>query len=330
MPAVRESSTVVWPDHFRHGWGVTILTHRPDPVRVALISTPEERFAEVPDYDYPVETVRVGPDDARMAYVDVDGDGDETFLCLHGEPSWGFLYRKMIPGLAERGRVVVPDALGFGRSQKYTDPDEYTFDLHYEALLDFFDELELENITLVCQDWGGILGLAIAGHHPERFARLVPMNTDIPTGDQQMPDAWHEFHRFVETVDELPIGMLIENATAAELNESVVAAYEAPFHTKAAKAGARAWPDMVPRASGGDGHEKTRTARENLSEWDKPAFVLFADSDPITRGARDPLRELIPTASEQPDIWVEGAMHFLQEDAGEEIADRIVSFVDRT
>lgn len=310
--------------------GAMPFTPAHDPQRVTLVSTPEDRFADVPDYDYPVDTVRVGPDDAEMAYVDVAGDGEETFLCLHGEPTWGFLYRKMIPRLSERGRVVVPDALGFGRSDKYTDPEEYSFDLHYTALREFLDTLDLEDITLVCQDWGGILGLTLAGHHPERFARLVPMNTDVPSGDQEMPDAWHEFHRFVESVDELPIGMLIENATATDLSEDVVAAYEAPFPTEASKAGARAWPALVPRASGGDGHEKTRSAREELANWDKPAFVLFADSDPITRGARDPLRELIPTATEQPDTWIEGAMHFLQEDAGEAIAEHIVDFVDRT
>lgn len=295
-----------------------------------LVSTPAERFEAVPDYEYPCDGVEVGPDDAEMAYIDVAGDGEETFLCLHGEPTWGFLYRKMIPRLSDRGRVVVPDFLGFGRSAKYTDPDEYSFDLHYASLLDFLDALDLDDVTLVCQDWGGILGLTVAGHHPARFARLVPMNTDVPSGDQEMSDAWHDFHRFVETVDELPIGMLIENATATELDDAVVNAYEAPFHTEAAKAGARAWPDLVPRASGGDGHEKTRAARDRLAAWEKPAFVLFSRDDPITRGARDPLRALIPTAAEQPDVWVDDAMHFLQEDAGSEIADHIVEFVDRT
>ncbi|PSP87205.1 alpha/beta hydrolase [Halobacteriales archaeon QS_4_69_34] len=316
---------------------------------MALTQTPEERFADVPDYPYEPAYVEVGDDGARMAYVDVghesggdgaaadEGVGDsgtddsgETFLCLHGEPTWGFLYRKMIPTLAEAGRVVVPDFLGFGRSDKYTERDEYSFETHYEALAAFVEALELTNVTLVCQDWGGILGLTYAADEPDRFARLVPMNTGVPSGDQEMPEEWEQFREFVEGVEELPIRMLIQNTTATDLADAELAAYEAPFHTEAAKAGAREWPDMVPREDGGDGAEMTRAAAERLGEWTKPALVLFADSDPITRPNRDPLRELIPTASEQPDTWVEGAMHFLQEDAGEDIAEGIVAFVERT
>jgi haloalkane dehalogenase len=297
---------------------------------MALRSTPEAAFADVPDYDYDPEYVTVdAPGDPEMAYVDA-GSGEETFLCLHGEPTWGFLYRKMVPTLAERGRVVVPDAIGFGRSDKYTEREEYDYDLHYDATEQFIEELDLEDVTLVCQDWGGIVGLPVAVNNAERFARLVPMNTDCPTGEAEMADAWYDFRDFVERADELPIAMLIDNAAATDLSDEVLAAYEAPFPEEELKAGAREWPDMVPRADGGDGGEITSAAREKLAEWEKPAFVLFADSDPITRGGRDPLRELIPTASEQPDIWVEGAMHFLQEDAGEEIAEEIVDFVDRT
>jgi len=236
----------------------------------------------------------------------------------------------MIPGLRERGRVVVPDLVGFGRSDKYDSREEYTYEMHYRALSSFVEQLDLTNVTLVCQDWGGILGLPYATRNPERFARLVPMNTGVPSGEQEMPEAWEEFRSFVEGVEELPIGMLIENACASDLSDEVVAAYEAPFHTEAAKAGAREFPDMVPRKGGGDGAEYTTAAAKELKQWEKPAFVLFSDSDPITRGNRDPLRDLIPTASEQPDVWIEGAMHFLHEDAGEEIAEEIVAFVDRT
>ncbi|WP_254534907.1 haloalkane dehalogenase [Halomarina litorea] len=296
------------------------------------VTTPEERFEDLPEFDYERHSVTVG-DSLEMAYVDVgeeSGENGETFLCLHGEPTWGYLYRKMIPGLSERGRVVVPDFVGFGRSEKLTDRDAYSFDFHYGTLVDFVEALDLQDITLVCQDWGGILGLTYAAHAPERFARLVAMNTGVPSGRQEMPEAWEEFRSFVERVDELPVGMLIQNATATDLPDDVVAAYEAPFHTEEAKAGARAWPDMVPRNDGGDGAEMTQEAARRLGEWEKPAFVLFADSDPITRKNRDPLRDLIPTASEQPDVWVEGAMHFLQEDAGEDIAEEIVAFVDRT
>lgn len=294
---------------------------------MGLVSTSEEHFADLPEYPYEARYVDVGG--PEMAYID-EGTGEETFLCLHGEPTWGYLYRTMIPTLAEAGRVVVPDFLGFGRSDKYTDREEYSFELHYDSLVTFIETLDLRDITLVCQDWGGILGLSVAANHPDRFARLVAMNTGIPSGDQEMPEAWETFHDFVERVDELPIGLFIQNATATELDDGVLGAYEAPFPTEEHKAGARAWPDMVPRKDGGDGAATTRAAAERLSEWEKPAFVLFADSDPIMTPNRDPLRELIPTASEQPDVWVEGAMHFLQEDAGEEIAEEIVAFVHRT
>ncbi|WP_178917418.1 haloalkane dehalogenase [Natronomonas gomsonensis] len=298
---------------------------------MTLTTTPEERFEDVPDYEYPHEKVPVTDDGAEMAYVDVEGDGDETFLLMHGEPTWGFLYRKMIPTLSEHGRVIVPDMLGLGRSDKYTDPDAYSFDLHYDAFETLlFEELDLSDVTLVCQDWGGILGLALAGHNPERFARLVAMNTGVPDGTQEMSDAWHQFADFVENVEELPIGMLIQNATAEELSEEVIAAYEAPFPTEESKACARVLPFLIPHSPDDEGADTMQAAKQRLSEWEKPAFVLFSDSDPITRNARDPLRELIPTASEQPDTWIEGAMHFLQEDKGEEIADEIAAFVERS
>lgn len=294
---------------------------------MTLVSTPGEQFEDVPDYDYEPQYVDVGG--PKMGYVDV-GSGEETFLCLHGEPTWGFLYRKMIPTLRKRGRVVVPDFIGFGRSDKYTTREEYDYRLHYNAIEQFIKELDLQNVTLICQDWGGIVGLPVAVNNEERFARLVPMNTDCPTGEANMAEEWHDFRDFVERVDELPIALFIDNATVTELDDDALAAYEAPFPDEKSKAGAREWPDMVPRADGGDGAEISKAARKLLGEWDKPAFVLFGDSDPITRGARDPLRELIPTADEQPDIWVENAGHFLQEDQGKVIAEQIVGFVDRT
>lgn len=297
---------------------------------MALITIPDDRFDEVPDFDYPHDRVAVTEDGAEMAYVDT-GSGSETFLLMHGEPTWGFLYRKQIPTLSSHGRVVVPDMLGLGRSDTYTDTDEYSFQLHYESFETLlFDELDLDDITLVCQDWGGILGLALAGHHPERFSRLVAMNTALPDGTQRMSEAWKRFANFVRDVDELPISMLIQNATATTLSDEVLAAYEAPFPTEESKACARTLPFLIPRSPDDPGADTMAAAKSRLSEWEKPAFVLFSDSDPITGNARDPLRELLPTASEQPDVWVEDAMHFIQEDAGEGLADEIVAFVERT
>ena len=158
---------------------------------MGLVRAPDEQFEDIPGYDYDANYVDVGG--PEMAYVDVAGDGAETFLCLHGEPTWSYLYRKMIPTLSEVGRVVVPDLVGFGRSDKWTDREAYTYDAMYETVENFVTELNLQNVTLVCQDWGGLLGLPVAANNPERFARLVPMNTGLPDGSQTMPDIWHQF-----------------------------------------------------------------------------------------------------------------------------------------
>ena len=319
---------------------------------MALISTPEERFGDLPGYDYEPRYVSVG--EPEMAYVDV-GEGEETFLCLHGEPTWGYLYRKMVPVLRDRGRVVVPDFVGFGRSEKYTGPDEYTFGMHYDALSAFVAELDLEGVTLVCHDWGGVLGLPVATlEHPGRFTRLVLMNTGTSSGDADMIEAWWAFREYIAETDDPSISTVVsalgDMAHYAGLDEQpdpwlapvesgeagldlapgVAAAYDAPFHTPEAKTGAKRWPSLLPTDLDIDGAEVGRAAIEALAEWEKPAFALFSDSDPITRDARDAMYELIPTASEQPDFWIEGAGHFLQEEAGEAVGEEIVGFVDRT
>ena len=301
---------------------------------MSMLRTPEERFSDLPGFDYEPNYVEV--DGARMAYVDEGGasggrEAEETILCLHGEPTYSFLYRKMIPRLSEVGRVVVPDFPGFGRSDKYPELSDYDYDLFYDALVGFVEALDLSRITLVCQDWGGLLGLPLAAlEMPERFARVVPMNTGLPDGTQEPAEEWWEFHDFVAEVEDLPIGTLVANGCATDLPDEVVAAYEAPFPDASYKAGARAWPLLVPTSPDDGGAAKLREAQEAFQSWEKPAFVLFSDSDPITGGTRDPLRELIPTASDQPDVWIEGAAHFLQEDAGEEIAERVADFVEQT
>lgn len=295
-----------------------------------LVSTPEERFENVPAYDYPVDSATVSDDGASMAYVDVPGDGEETFLCLHGEPTWGFLYRKMIPGLRERGRVVVPDFVGFGRSDKYTDVDEYGFEMHYETLERFVASLDLDGVTLVCQDWGSILGLPLAvSDQPERFDRIVAMNALLTDGEIELVEMWHQFKAMVVETDELDVARLIDGASVSDLSEEALAGYRAPFHDEAAKAGAYAWPPMVPQTPEMPGAERHARLREDLTEWDKPFFVLFSDSDPITEQYRDLFRNLVPTADSEPNVWVDAAGHFLQEDAGEACADHVVDFVDR-
>lgn len=296
-----------------------------------VVKTPEERFEEIDGFPYEPRYVEVEAEgeELRMGYAD-HNDGDECFLLIHGEPTWGYLYRKMIPGLAGEGRVVVPDLIGFGRSDKPTKMDDYTYSLQYSALESFIEKTDLENVTLVCQDWGGLLGLYAVSQMPERFSRVVPMNTGLPDGTQEMSDEWHQFKEFVEATENLPIGSMIEGGCVRDLNEEVKEGYEAPFPDPKYMAGARAMPLRVPLTPNDGGASEMVEAREFFSEWQKPAFVLFSDKDPITRPSRDWFRDLIPTAKKQPDVWIEDAGHFLQEDAGEEIAEYIVEFVRRT
>ncbi|WP_136715523.1 haloalkane dehalogenase [Halorientalis salina] len=294
---------------------------------MGLIRAPDERFEDLPGYSYDVNYVDVGG--PEMAYVD-EGDGDETFLCLHGEPTWSYLYRKMLPPLSEAGRVVAPDLVGFGRSDKWEDQDDYTYDAMYETVERFVAELDLQNVTLICQDWGGLLGLPVAANNPERFARLVPMNTKLPDGTQSMPDIWHDFKDMAKDAPDFDVAQLVAGGCLSDLDDEVQAAYGAPFPDESHMAGARILPSRVPIDPDMEGAETIGDARETFREWDKPVFVLYSDSDPITHGSRDDLRELFPTASEQPDIWVEGGAHFLQEDVGETVAEKILAFVDRT
>jgi len=296
---------------------------------MALESTPEERFDDVEDYPYDPEYVGVG--DPDMAYVDVAGEGSETFLCLHGEPTWGYLYRKMIPELRSEGRVVVPDFVGFGRSDTYTEVKEYSFEMHYDHLARFVEELDLEDVTLFCQDWGSILGLPLAAAaDPDRFSRIVAANALLTDGHEPLPKVWHDFKGMVVNTPEFDISGLIQGACERPLSDAAAHAYDAPFTDEDSKAGAYAWPPMVPHDPGMEGADIVRRAREALAEWDKPFFVLHSEDDRVTRQFRYLFRDLVPTARDQPDIWVEDAGHFLQEDAGEEVAEEVVEFVQRT
>ena len=295
---------------------------------MSLVSTPEERFTDVefPDPQF-IEEI---DGEADMAYVDV-GSGPETFLCLHGEPTWGYLYRHMMPTLSQEGRVVVPDFVGFGRSDKYTEVDEYSFDRFYDQLVTFVETLDLREITLVCQDWGSILGLPYAvSDAPERFERIVATNALLTDGEIELPDLWYSFRDMVVETDEFDIGGLVANACERPLSTGVQAAYDAPFPDEPSKAGAYAWPPMVPQNPDMAGADRHAELREDLADWDKPFFAIFSDDDPITRKYRDLFRDLVPGAEDEPDIWIENAGHFIQEDAGAELAEHVVDFVFRT
>ena len=291
-----------------------------------VFRTPDERFEGLPDYRFAPNYVELNGDldGLRMHYVN-EGSGDPIVL-LHGEPTWSFLYRKMIPELTRLGRVLAPDLIGFGRSDKITERDWYSFERHVDSLRQFLDLAGVRNATLVVQDWGGPIGLRVATTEPDRFARLVILNTGLFNPARGMSPAWVAFRDFVEANPDLPISMLIQGATITELSDEVLRGYEAPFPNAESKAGAAAFPLLVPVAEDAPGAAEMLETRAALDRWDKPTLVAFSDSDPIFSAASgEKWSARIPGA--EGFVLIEGASHFLQEDKGEEIANAIAGFL---
>jgi haloalkane dehalogenase len=292
-------------------------------VRDDVFRTPDERFEGLPGWPFAPRYLE--QDDLRMHYVD-EGDGDPVLL-LHGEPTWGYLYRKLIPPLLRVARVVAPDYFGFGRSDKPTDPGWYSYDAHFASLVRLVEELDLRRATVVVQDWGGPLGLRLATEQPDRFERLVIMNTGIFAG-RAPSDEWLRFRDFVRRVGtDLRPGQLLRISSVAGLSDEVVAAYDAPFPTPESKAGVLAFPELVPTDPEHPNAAPMGAVRDALRRWQKPALVLFSDSDPIfPPSVGERFAELLPGAL--PAETIEQAGHFLQEDAGERLAARIALFLE--
>jgi haloalkane dehalogenase len=291
-----------------------------------VLRTPDERFKDLPGFPYQPHYVEVGAG-LRMHYI-YEGRGDPV-LCIHGEPSWCYLYRKMVPTLSRQNRVVAVDMIGFGRSDKPVGKDAYTFALHHDTLASFIEQLDLKRITLVCQDWCGLLGLPLAAEMPERFARLVIMNTGLPTAGKPLNEAFMAWRAYATKSDDLKVGQVIQNATVSNLSPEVVAAYDAPYPDKSYKGGALKFPLLVPISDDAEALPTMRNTVEALRSWNKPALVMFSDKDPIMSGGEKFFLKLIPTAKDEPSITIRDAAHFLQEDKGEEIASHIAEFIER-
>ncbi len=297
-----------------------------------VMRTPDERFEGLSGFPFAPNYIEVTSGNSgslRMHYID-EGSGPVVLL-LHGEPSWSYLYRKMIPPLVDAGlRAVAPDLIGFGRSDKPAARTDYTFQRHVDWIRSFVEALDLKDITLFGQDWGGLIGLRLVAEETDRFARVVAANTFLPTGDQPMPEAFHNWRKFVQEVEAFDIGRSVQRGCVGELPPEVVSAYSAPFPDESYKEGARQFPTLVPANPDDPATPANRAAWEVLSRFEKPFLTAFGDSDPITRGGDMLMQAIIPGAANQPHRTLERCGHFIQEDRGEEIAGIIIDFVERT
>jgi haloalkane dehalogenase len=294
-----------------------------------ILRTPDDRFRQLPGYPYAPRYLDLGG--LRMHYVDEGPRNGAPVLLLHGEPSWSYLYRKMIPLLTAAGhRAVAPDMIGFGRSDKPVRGEDYTYQRHVDWTRNVIEQLDLRGITLVCQDWGGLIGLRLAAEHEDRFARIVTANTFLPTGDTPAGDAFLAWRKFSQETPEFPVGRIVQGGCVTSLAPEVVAAYDAPFPDDRYKAGARQFPALVPISPNDPASAPNRKAWEVLNRWRKPFLTAFSGSDPITHGADSFLQQAIPGAQGQPHTTIAGAGHFLQEDKGEELARVVVDFIAQT
>jgi haloalkane dehalogenase len=295
--------------------------HKPSWPKGSVLRTPAERFSHLPDFAYEPQFVEF--EGLRMAYVEA-GDG-KPILMLHGEPTWGYLYRRMIP-LAEIGRVIVPDLIGFGRSDKPVSDNAYSYRSHVRWLRRFIEKLDLQQIRLVCQDWGGLLGLRVLSEEPDRFSHLVAMNTGLPDG-RSIGQGFTQWRRYAQRQRQLDAGGIVQSVLRMRtLTDTEAAAYRAPFPSPDYQAGALAFPRLVPIRPDHPGAYENRVAIEKLKRLDLPVLLPWGDADPVL-GKSEPALRAIFRNVESPMI-IHGAGHFIQEDAGEEVARHIRKWID--
>ncbi len=293
------------------------------------LRTPDDRFDNLPDYDFEPHYCEVG-EGLRLHYVDTGPKAGRTVIMMHGEPSWSFLYRFMIRNLAEAGyRVLAPDLIGFGRSDKPTEMSDYSYNGHVAWMQDWLDQMDVSDVVLFCQDWGGLIGLRLVAENPDRFAAVMAGNTGLPVGKGTPSDAFLKWQKFSQSVPEFPTGMILQGATSRDLTTEEVAAYDAPYPDESYKAGARIFPALVPTHPDMAGVADNIAAWEVFKQWNKPFLTAFSDEDPVTKGGEAVFQKLIPGATGQPHKILKGGGHFLQEDVHAELSDMLIGLCAR-
>jgi haloalkane dehalogenase len=295
-----------------------------------VLRTPDDRFASISEFLFAPHYTDVGDARLRMAHVDEGPRESAPVLLMHGEPTWSFLYRRIIPRLADKGRrAIAPDLVGFGRSDKPAAREDYTYERHVKWTADWLLANDLKDITLFCQDWGGLIGLRLVAAMPERFARVVVANTGLPTGQGATP-AFEAWLNFSQTTPTFPTSQIVNGGSLRTLTQAELDAYDAPYPEENYKAGARAFPALVPVRPDQASVQENVAAWKLLSAFEKPFLTAFSDQDPITRGGEAVFQARVPGARGQQHVTIRNAGHFLQEDQPDEIADVIDAFIART
>ena len=291
-----------------------------------FLRTPEERFQNLPDFAFTPNYIEIGG--LRIAYIDEGPKDGPAVLLMHGEPAWSFLYRKMIPILVSAGmRVLVPDQVGFGRTDKPTKRSDYTYENHVQWMSAWLESVDAKDITLFCQDWGSLIGLRMVTEMPDRFARIALSNGGLPTGNEKIPRAFHIWRAFAMYSPWFPIGKIVRFGCAQGLSDEAVAAYDAPYPNSRYKVGARVFPTLVPIDPSNPARQANERAWDMYKAWTKPFITLFSTRDPVTKGGERMWQKRVPGAEGQNHTKIRGAGHFVQEDKGEEVAQALVEFI---
>lgn len=290
-----------------------------------LLKTLPDQVPTLADFSYPSAWTQL---DQGVTVHSIDVGVGPVVLLMHGQPTWSYLYRSMVDPLVRAGyRVVSPDLVGFGWSDKPTEVSDHTYERHVAWMDEWLRRSDLDGVTMFAQDWGGLIGLRLLADEPDRFARVAVANTGLPTGDRPMPDAFSQWKEFVRTTPTFDAGRVVQGGTVRTLTPAEVAAYNAPFPTPEHQAGPRAMPALVPVTSDDPSAEPNRQAWSRLTSWKRPLLTLFSDNDPITGGGDRVFRKLVPGAEGQPHQVTRAAGHFLQEDAGSFLAETLVAWM---